>query len=140
MVVRFDLQVQTMPKYLWKIISYQRSLQTVENIWKTTLKMIENQMILIISWWRSLTYRDEQIDFHGRLIDWFPVGWGTPSWRSCGFLKYQLVFYFISYLLFRNCYKLFHVDSCWTSVPFRYSLRTSESFLTPSGCNRGGIG
>ena len=106
-MVRSDMQMKNVPNCL-EIMKNQFSEKSLD-IWehlKTILRITEFQMILMNSWWRSLLYRDQSTDFHGRSIDWFSVRCGPPSWSSWGFFKQLLVFRIIWYLLFHDCYKI----------------------------------
>ena len=112
----------------------------VENIWKTILKMKELLMNLTTSWWKSISYRDQSIDFQGRSIDWLSVAGPSvmkklwPFLNNCLFFSSYHIYYFVI------VWKLFRVDPCWADVHFWYSLRASESFLLLSECNKGSIG
>ena len=103
----------------------------VENIWKTILKMKELLMNLTTSWWKSISYRDQSIDFQGRSIDWLSVAGPSvmkklwPFLNNCLFFSSYHIYYFVI------VWKLFRVDLCWADVHFWYSL---------SGCNKGSIG
>ena len=86
---------------LSKFIRYQRSLQTFEDIWKTT--EAELQIVLIISWWMSLSYWGQPIDIHGRFINWIPVEWSTLPFvvfgNICLFFVSHHIYYIISYFI-----------------------------------------
>ena len=140
-MVRSDLQVENVPKYL-EIMKNHLSENPLD-IWKNLKNNLENNRIP-----NGFDYFKGEViiiqrptNWFSRQIDWLvSCGWGTLSWSSLGPFKISASFCFISYLLFCNCYKLFRVDPCRADVSFWYLLTTSESFPTSSGCNRGEIG
>ena len=69
-------------------------------------------MILIISRERSLLYRDQPIDFHGRLIDWFPVGGALC--HEAVFVSYHIYHFVIvtNYFVLIHVGPMFLFDTC----------------------------
>ena len=96
--------------------------------------------LLTLSWRRSLSYRNQSINFLCKLVDWFLYDRDPHSWKSydgdgriqsvLGLLVLKVLFHFFLILSCDNYQKKSSLNKTWKKRPWKTVC--SDGFLKPS--------